>query len=1071
MAAAIGQADNRFIARGQSERRLHRAQCWSERLRQVRFWRRAAVVSATNGLLAHSQFRSGEPKAEISVTRRRTSKRRQPDRMRAKARARSTTPPQRGRPKKATVELESLLDLYLATGDVEILDLAVECSREALMLEELSTEANSDSAPTLRAVLGMCLFHQHLVFGQQFDLDEAAAHLRAAIADDAQCAGLSLAYVRALALQFEADPTVVRRDALLSEAWALTTPDDLLLASGITCDGEVHASILLLETEAAYPSADGPGRPQLIHCLSWANRARASATGNRAYLDRAIDWSESVRSEPERDLLYAWTELERAASLAERYEASGDMADLNLAIDACERGIQATLSGELDPTEANLGYQWFELGLCRRMRGERTKRADDFQEALHAYKAGFDLVGQDDAHGHVGYMALLQTDWAADVLADSDTDLESVLGPKWRDDQSDFGLILRWNVVRQRTRKHMNDGRPSDARVSLTELEDLAEGMTHRPARRLELLTDVGGNWHCLFEISENDDDRVRAIEVTERVLARADLLEPHEVANLWRVIGYLRAVADDLPGALEAYELGLVSMRQAVRLPSSRADQEHLFEGLSGLVSDVVVGNALNDNHERANELAWNSMGLLYREATRRQALILLAAEKNPALGNELRELYRAAALQWTTLDTGHGAHDSTQIFNARRLGASRIDAVTTPLVDLLPDVDEDWSSDESGIEHSGDISEPIKVVLCVSHMGVEAFVFMDEPFQCSFGDRRPDLDNVLDDYAMVVDGDVQGDQREQLLDDILVWLGKSIFQPIVSWIRDRRTSARPRVQFCLSGRLGALPIAGAWVTIADGNTDRTVRLSDALNFSIVPSPSSYAPRRSPLDRDALKPSLIAAAWNVPGRSMLKESRAEAQAVTAALGAGPHDVLGLDESQPATYQAVVSGLQEARLFHFSGHAEVDYQHPDLSFLVLEDSAQAHLTAGTVAELDLGSGRLAFLAACAAGHTRGRLRDDPFDLAAAFLYAGFEHVVAPLRPIPDPLARSATAYFYNALLGDGSDRDSSPGPIDVKSAYDLMVSSLRHEYPHDLMAWAGFVLLEAPQNQLRAAGD
>lgn len=954
-------------------------------------------------------------------------------------------------------DAQEALSAYVATRDSAALNYGTDVAREAFRRTR-SLPANSEIRLGAVEVLGICLLYDHLVVPNRQTLDEAVALLRSVAADHVTSDGVTFAtglYILGLAIQHQLDPESISAEQLLTNAWNRLDLDNLIDGIRVTPAGLSDAAIHLLELQEEAPARPGPNQTRVRQALVLVYRHRAELTGHRSDLDLAIAWSDKIQGDPGRDLQYAHSQLDRAACLALRYEASGDLTDLNLAIESCERGIESTIQAGFDPTQSRLGYQWFELGLCRRMRAERTKRDEDFEESLLAYRMGFDLVGRDDSHGNNGFLALLQTDWGQDRLSD-EQNTSLLLSDEWLNDQSEGGAILRWNVARKDFFVYLEAQEFSDARSWARELEDRAEGMANLPTRRLDALTDVAGMWHRLFEDSGDNTDRLRSIEIYERTLEQVHLRSPHEQAILWRAVGYLRAKGEEIELARVAYESGLTAMHLAVRESTGRADQEHLLEALSGLVSDVVVAACLSDDAGRGSEVAWYSMGTLYREATRRRAAVHALSEEVPNAGDELRHLYRESGEQWTQLDTGVVAVGENRVVNVRREHASRVRELTARVETSL-EVGDDASDDQA--TDLDDLAGAIKVVVCVSHMGVEAFVYTGEQLWCSYGrDARSHINGALNAYASVLDGDVVGDEAEQLLDEVLMAVGANIFQPLVEWIRDHTSEVRPLVQFCLSGRLGTLPLGAMWIpSSADEQTK--VRLADVISYSVLPALSAYVPERPPVTPESLSPALIVAAWHVAGRKVLGETKKEAQDIVGLAATTDVRVLGLDASTPATYEAVVGGLDSARLFHYTGHADIDYEHPDLSCLVLDDVAQMRLTAGAVAELDLSGGTLAFLSACAVGHTRGRLRDDPFDLGSAFLYAGYEFVVAPLRPIPDDLAREAAVRFYQALFADGIEND---GERNVHGAFDDMVRSLRESYPNDVMAWAGFVLLESP---------
>ena len=163
--------------------------------------------------------------------------------------------------------------------------------------------------------------------------------------------------------------------------------------------------------------------------------------------------------------------LVRAACLATRFEALGD-----LAIEACERGIQTSLDSGLDSVDADLAHQWFELGLCRRMRAERTKRAEDYDDAVIAYEAGFALTDKNDPIGNNGLSALLRPDSGLEGgTRDRLMSLGDSVTPVPSDDRSEHGMIVRWNIASQEAAAHIYAEQELETRSTLGGMSAVAK--------------------------------------------------------------------------------------------------------------------------------------------------------------------------------------------------------------------------------------------------------------------------------------------------------------------------------------------------------------------------------------------------------------------------------------------------------------------------------------------------------------------------------------------------------------------------------------------------------------------
>ena len=145
--------------------------------------------------------------------------------------------------------------------------------------------------------------------------------------------------------------------------------------------------------------------------------------------------------------------------------------------------------------------------------------------------------------------------------------------------------------------------------------------------------------------------------------------------------------------------------------------------------------------------------------------------------------------------------------------------------------------------------------------------------------------------------------------------------------------------------------------------------------------------------------------------RGDLPSAREEATQVTAALQRAGHRATVL-LGEAATHEAVLRALESAppALLSYAGHAERGGSEGWDSRLRL--AAGSGLTAGDVLALR-GAPRLVVLSGCETGATSSRAGAVGLSLAAAFLVAGADAVIAASRPIEDVLAARLSAALHD----------------------------------------------------------
>jgi CHAT domain-containing protein len=152
---------------------------------------------------------------------------------------------------------------------------------------------------------------------------------------------------------------------------------------------------------------------------------------------------------------------------------------------------------------------------------------------------------------------------------------------------------------------------------------------------------------------------------------------------------------------------------------------------------------------------------------------------------------------------------------------------------------------------------------------------------------------------------------------------------------------------------------------------------------------------------------------------------------------------------------ATSSALSQYRIIHFATHGVVDFEHPDLSGVVLsmvDENGQpqdGYLRLHDIYNLNLPAD-LVVLSACQTGVGKQIKGEGLIALTRGFMYAGASRVVASLWKVDDAATAQLMAEFYKQMFSDG-----------LKPAAALRAAQLNLSHQKRWRSpyyWAGFVL-------------
>jgi CHAT domain-containing protein len=227
----------------------------------------------------------------------------------------------------------------------------------------------------------------------------------------------------------------------------------------------------------------------------------------------------------------------------------------------------------------------------------------------------------------------------------------------------------------------------------------------------------------------------------------------------------------------------------------------------------------------------------------------------------------------------------------------------------------------------------------------------------------------------------------------------------------------SREAVLFIPDQLLQSLPFASLW------DRERGRYLVEDYVLGMAPSGTFYVRAAAAAARTSRsRPSRVLAVGNprleraskLPG---LPRAEQEASAV-AGLYARPRLLTGA----AATKAAFLSGLREAEVVHFAGHAKPGDEAGGGALLFASDrqaKLQGPLHPWELEDEDLRSTRVVVLAGCRTATGATSRLEGALSLARPFLAAGVPSVVASLRDVDDGVTRDFSVTYHRALLSDG----------------------------------------------------
>lgn len=816
-----------------------------------------------------------------------------------------------------------------------------------------------------------------------------------------------------------------------------------------------------------------PEHPGLAPCLANAATAlrwRFMRSRERGDLDRAIELARrasELAPAPDIDVGLVLSIL--ATVLLQRFHALGRRTDLDDAIDAARRAVDATSSGHrfsgryVDRLAECLQTRFEQAGtatdldeavtrvrdaLARAVQGrwarpnllttlsgllslrfERAAQRSDLDDAMTAAREAVS-GGQAGNPGHEDRVsnlatALLHRGVEDDSLIDMDESIAlftDIAG------SCDGGSrpAYHMNLCAALLERFERAGDAADLDASVDAARQAVRGTDPEDPDSAEYHTNLGVALRTRHEQTSNPADLDESIRAF-RAAADAATSPPRRRAAAYAEWGRLATIDGRWADAVHASGRAIDLLVAVAPRGLARRDQEHALSVLDGIATQATACALQAGETRRAVELFEHGRAVLLAQTLDTRTDITTLADRHPDLAARFVELRDAL----------------------ERLPAHPV-AAAWPGEDGVGSVV--WPR-QRVVEHrrglAADFTQAIEEIR--ERPGFEGFLLparFDDLLQVAA--EGPvvlvNVDDIRSDALVLMEGGVRviglpaltpsavGEHARALLaaaeefDERRLageqeWLWDSLAGPVLDGIGIQAppgtTDVWPRVWWCPSGLLGALPIpaAGHHETRRDPVPltvcDRAVSSSTPTLRALMRSRARASPGEEPAQISHCADLVVVAMPQTPASSDLPGAAAELALLRELFGERIEVLVGVDRT--ATHDSVIAALTRHACAHLACHCESNLADPSLGRLLLEDHERRPMTVGDIGRLQLANAELAFLSACRTAGVDRFVPDEAVHFATAFQLAGYRHVIGTFWEIDDRSATRIAAEVYAGL--------------------------------------------------------
>ncbi|MGW0556521.1 CHAT domain-containing protein [Streptomyces sp. NPDC002926] len=799
---------------------------------------------------------------------------------------------------------------------------------------------------------------------------------------------------------------------------------------------DLDAAIEVGQAAVDATAPNNPNRAKYLSNLGNALQARSERTGGQEDLGAAIEVGQAAvdataPNHPERAMYLS----NLGNALQARFERTGGQADLDAAIPIFETAVDAT-----DPNHPNRAIYLSNLGNALLFRFECTGEQADLGAAIEVGQAAVDATDPNNPN-RAGYLSNL-----GNAL---------LLRFECTGEQADLGAAIEVGQAAVDATAPNNPNRASH----LVNVGNALRARSEYTGQDADLDTAVSVYVQATQVGSAAPSTRIRAAYVAASLVAPS---QPGRAASLLE--GAVRLLPEVTPRQLE------------------RSDRQHALGGFAGLAGEAAAFS-LADAEAPPNERATRALQLLEagRAVLLSQALEIRSdltdlTEHHPGLAVRFAELRDLLDRPMDTADpllTSDDKDWSDRTARDRRRVAEELARTLIKIralegfrsFALPPTVDELLAQAAYGPVAVFNVSPYRSDVLLLTQNGIASLELPALTY-----DTVVDQINAFQQaLPITTDRDVTSADRrgaQAKLRGVLEWLWDSAAEPVLSALghHSQRVPSTewPRVWWVPGGLLGQLPFhAAGYHTDAPGKPGRRT-VMDRVISSYTPTIRAlrHARQHTQESTAAADRALIVAMPTTPevnGRlryvpaevAMLRTRLPQSMVLTEPDPLEGDDVTAAEHTP--TRANVLALLPDYPVAHFACHGDTHPTDPSKSLLLLHDHRSDPLTVASLAGVNLGQARLAYLSACRTAFIgTSQLIDEAIHLSSAFQLAGYPHVIATLWEIDSAIAVTIADTFYTAL----NTAEDSLATDRAVHALHHAVRAIRDQHPGLPSLWA-----------------
>ncbi|MGW4905027.1 CHAT domain-containing protein [Streptomyces sp. NPDC004270] len=789
---------------------------------------------------------------------------------------------------------------------------------------------------------------------------------------------------------------------------------------------------------------DRPTRLSNAGLMLWT---RFKHTGALSDLDAAIELThDAVEATPPGHSTLARLLSNLGAVLMQRYERNGDPRDLDEVIRRKRQVLSITDAGSLDRPR-------FLANLCAALhaRFEHRRLLKDLDGAVEAGRDAIDSVPSNHPE-RPRYLSALGA-----VLA------------------------VRSNEA----------GSTADLDDAVAACQTALDLTPAEHPERAKYLLNLGAALRSRYERTDSQKDFDHALAAGLEV-ARADEIRPSmRIQAAQATASFTREVDPALSADLFAGAVRLLPKVADHRL--GRGDRQHAISEWSGLAGDAAALALASregtpaDRAVQALQLLETGRGVLQSQALDMRSDLAELRECHPDLAQRFEalrdELDRPKEETASPVDPLVQISTAIRAVDAEEHRRGLVEQLQTTLDSiraqkgfasfaLPPAVDELLAEAAFGPVVSFNVSPYRSDALLLTSDGIESLSLPDLAYDVVL-DQIQMFHQALETLATPCTTPLARREAQATLRTVLQWLWGAAAEPVLRSLGFTGEPAPqqpwPRLWWAPGGLLSLLPLhaAGHHAEPSQAGPEkgerRTVMDRVVSSYTTTIRALHHA-RRHHTSTPSVNRSLIVAMPTTPGVPGRLDHVPEEATLLYDLLPNPSLLIEPDattdnvtatgqEARP-TKARVLESLSDCEIVHFACHGAHDPTDPSRSLLLLHDHEHDPLTVANLAEMRLGSARLAYLSACRTAFMESmELIDEAIHLTSAFQLAGFPQVIGTLWEINDEMASRMAADFYTELgmVPNGHSGLDTDAPA---HALHHTVRNVRDRYPTAPYLWA-----------------